>query len=314
MSGEAAGGEPSALYGVMCTYRRRDAALDYLDRVDAQTLRPALVVVVDNGSDPSLAAAIAGRPTDSVPVRYIDPGGNIGPAGAFRVGLDALRGHAAKNAFVVHFDDDDPPVDDMQLEQLVTALRMARRSDPAVGALGLSGGRLNPRTGLVAAAGSERPFADADHLHGGYLPVYAFETLDATGGNDPSFFFGFEELELGRRIHLAGFRQMVATDLAAAVVGRYPKKDVDGVAARREGEPAWSRFHKERNLIRILRRERLWSAIVFTVVVRHLLKPLSLCLRRPRVGWRRLVIGVRASWSGLRDEGGIDPRYPPLDR
>lgn len=299
------------LYGVMCTYRRPHVALEYLARVDRQTLRPALVFVVDNGGDPTLADAIAARPPDSVDVRYVDAGGNVGPAGAFRLGFDIVRPLGRPSDLLVHFDDDDPPVDDRQLELLVSALQEARRADPTVGAIGLSGGRLRTRTGLVEPIRPAGTFADVDHLHGGYLPVFTLEALAATGGNDPTFFYGFEELELGRRIHGCGFRQLVLVELAEELMSRYPKRGDGSVARARDDEGEWSRFHKERNLIRILRRERRWMAIAFTIGARHLLKPVVVGLRQPRAGWHRLVVGLRASWSGLRGRGGIDARYPP---
>jgi GT2 family glycosyltransferase len=304
------GHEPK-LFGILCTYRRPAEALRFLDILEQQSRPPDIVAVVDNGSDHGLHDAIASRPSARTEVMYIDPGGNIGPAGAFGAGYEALLESVSDGDFIVHFDDDDPPVDDAVLEHLANSLRRLRQSDPLIGGIGLSGGRLNPLTGMVAGVDSNADHEAVDHLHGGYLPVYLAEALRSVDGNDPSFFYGFEELELGRRIHQRGWRLMVDTRLMRDLSPRYPKRSATGGAQRSAPEPEWSRFHKERNLIRILRREHRWFAILVTVTARHLAKPALTALRYPRVGGRRLMLGVRATVAGLADRGGIDSRYPP---
>lgn len=153
-----------------------------------------------------------------------------------------------------------------------------------------------------------------DHLHGGYLPMYRARALFDVGGNDPTFFYGFEELELGRRLRCRGWKLIVLNERMRGWVSCYPKRSrsrprrpiaIDG------SDVGWSRFHKERNLIRVLRRERLWIAIVVTVLTRHLTKPLLALAVQPRPAARRLVLGWRATVDGLRGTGGIDARYAP---
>ena len=304
-------GSDPKLFGILCTYRRPAEALRFLELLEQQTRPPDVVAVVDNGSDHGLRDAIASRPTSDTEVKYIDPGANIGPAGAFGAGYEALVESLSAGDLVVHFDDDDPPVDDAVLEHLAKSLRQLREADPLVGGIGLSGGRLNPRTGMVARVSSVSDHEDVDHLHGGYLPVYLAEALRSVGGNDRTFFYGFEELELGRRIRLQGWRLMVDAELMRELSASYPKRSATGGAQRSAPEPEWSRFHKERNLIRVLRREHRWLAIFVTVTGRHLAKPALTVLRHPGGGWRRMVLGVRATLAGLADKGGIDTRYPP---
>ncbi len=304
-------GSDPRLFGILCTYRRPAEALRFLDVLDQQTRPPDVVAVVDNGSDHDLRDAIASRPNSDTEVMYIDPRCNIGPAGAFGAGFEALVKSLSGDDFVVHFDDDDPPVDDAVLEHLAESLRQLRESDPFIGGIGLSGGRLNPRTGMVSRVSSAANREEVDHLHGGYLPVYLADALRSVNGNDRTFFYGFEELELGRRIHQRGWRLMVDTRLMRELSPLYPKRSATGRAQRSAPEPEWSRFHKERNLIRILRREHHWLAIFVTVTGRHLAKPALNLLRHPSSGWPRMVLGVRATIAGLADHGGIDRRYPP---
>jgi len=296
------------LFGVLCTYHRPTVAIDYLDHLERQTLAPEVVVVVDNGADPKLAAHVSARRSERTTYEYIASPDNIGPAGAFKLGFDHVAERAQDNDLLVHLDDDDPPVIDTALADLADDLQRQISIDGQIGGIGLSGGNLSPRTGLIKPPQPLGDIAAVDHLHGGYLPMYRIDALRSVGANDPTFWFGFEELELGRRLTLAGWRLLVDTRVMAECEGLYPKR-----AGRPALAPAneWARFHKERNLLRILRRERRWSAIAFTVVGRHLLRPLSRVFVDPRGTVRRVRLGWRVTIAGLRGYTGTDDRYPP---
>lgn len=305
-------GEP-LVTGILCTYRRSAMALAYLDQLTEQSAPPAITLLVDNGSDPALRAECEARANGGMRIRYLDPGGNLGPAGAFHLGVRELAAEIEPDDVIVHFDDNDPPVHADQLQLLARELQRQVADDDRVGAVGLSGARLSRWTGTVDRPSGEGPVTQVDHLHGWSLPMYRARALMEVGGNDPSFFYGFEELELGRRLCAAGWRLLAADDLMAHLQERYPRRDL----SRRQlfhvtdGDAEWSRFHKERNLIRILRREHRWLAIAITLLGRHLAKPLLTAPRHPAAAWRRAVLGLRATAAGLRNAGGIDPRYPP---
>ncbi len=314
--GSAASAERTRLTGILCTYRRLSHAIDYLDRLARQSRPPDLVVVVDNGSDSELRRVCEARSPESFEVRYVDPGENIGPAGAFHRGVEELAPVVRGDDLIVHFDDDDPPVRDDLLERLGARLDEGMARDDRLGGVGLSGGRLSRWTGVVHAPTRAQPLEAVDHLHGGYLPTYRAAALLDVGGNDPSYFYGFEELELGRRLTRRGWRLSVDNELMDELRAQYPKR-VRAATHRvhvAEADLGWSRFHKERNLIRVLRREGWWPALATTVVLRHLVKPLLALPTQPRAARDRLTLGYRASVAGLTDRGGIDPRYPPPAR
>lgn len=308
-------GPPRRLFGLLCTFRRADEALRFVAVLEAQTRPPDVLLVIDNGADDPLRDGLAGHRASSLAVRYLRTPSNIGPAGALHLGLRSIRDELAPDDLVLHLDDDDPPVRPDQLEQLVASFDRGAAANARLAGVGLSGGRLQPRTGFIEPVSGSPDLEPVDHLHGGYLPLYRGVALLAVDGNDPTFFYGFEELELGRRLRAAGWQLLVDNALMRAVADRYPKRggsDRD----RRRIDPAdlgWSRFHKERNLIRILRRERRWGGIIVTVLLRHLVRPLSAIPRQPGVAWRRLRLGVQATAAGLRDATGIDSRYPVPD-
>jgi glycosyltransferase involved in cell wall biosynthesis len=302
------------LVGVLCTYRRPEAAIHFLDVLEAQDRPPDLVVVVDNGHDDDERLRVQTEQDRwSFTTRYRSPGANLGPAGAFALAHSELAGELGPEDLVLHLDDDDPPPQAGLLGQLLAALERAAQADPRVAGIGLSGGRLGPRTGLIAPVTGTPALEPVDHLHGGYLPVYRFRAIDSVGGADRTFFYGFEELELGRRLTLNGWRLLVHNELMGEVRDRYPKRAPRSrrLTSIADPEADWSRFHKERNLIRILRRERRWGAIASTVLVRHLARPLIAAVRQPRPAAHRIRLGLRATVAGLRGAGGIDPRYPP---
>lgn len=298
------------LLGILCTYRRRSQALRYLDALEQQTVAPEVVVVVDNSPSTDLGEALSQRPQRRIELRYINPNANLGPAGAFRVGFDTLAPLASPTDLIIHFDDDDPPAAEDLVERLTAELTAAVADDDRVAGIGLTGGILDETTGLLREPEKSTRVAVVDHLDGCHLPIFRVGALADVHSHDPSFFFGFEELELGRRLRARGWKLLVANALMREYEMLHPKR----VAARSgtlPEEAPWRRFHKERNLLRIFRREHLWQAIGLTVLARHIAKPLLLLLVDPRRGWRRLVVGVHASIEGLRGSPGIDPRYPP---
>ncbi len=307
------GEHSTRLFGILCTYKRQVGAIAFLDLLEGQSHAPDVVVIVDNGSDRSLEEHIGGRRSERIEYRYVDAGHNIGPAGAFRLGFDHVIGLADPADLIIFFDDDDPPVQETQIGRLVDGLLEAIAADASVGGMGISGGTLRPRTGLISPANRFVRIAPVDHLHGGRLPVFTVEALADVDSYDPTFFFGFEELELGRRLRQRGWKLLVDNELMAEAASLYLKKTAHSPPWNTSGgvATAWSRFHKERNLVRILRREHLWTAILVTLVGRHLLKPLSLAARHPRYARDRTLLGVRATVAGLRGRTGIDPRYPP---
>lgn len=314
---DAPSAPPRRLVGILCTFNRPREVRRFIDVLEEQTRVPDVVVIVDNGGDPELRSFVEARdPSRRPELRYVDPGENVGPAGAFSLGLRELAGSVASDDLVVHFDDDDPPVERHQLAALCAELETATQRDALVAGIGLSGGRLRRTTGTIAPVSGVERVEAVDHLHGGYLPVYRARALFETGGNDASFFYGFEELELGRRLTQHGFKLLVFNQLMSEHEDRYRKRDKRCIPNRRinEADLDWSRFHKERNLIRVLRREGAWWAIATTVFVRHLAKPVLATRRQPLAAVRRLILGVRATIAGVTDRGGVDRHYPPPDR
>src|SRR4029453_7830814 len=53
---------------------------------------------------------------------------------------------------------------------------------------------------------------DVDYIGGGHLPLYRVAAVRAVGVVDPSYFFGFEDLEYGLRLRSRGWRVVADGD------------------------------------------------------------------------------------------------------
>lgn len=296
----------TAVLGAICTYRRPGDLEVMLDRIESQTVRPHRLVVVDNDADPLVHELVRRHPIGrSLDVQTIEAPDNPGPAGAFALAYDHYAPTAEADDVLVIFDDDDPPPTDSLIEELLEVVDDAF-ADPHVAGVGLRGGILDRRTGFVERRPTSpcRRIEDADHLHGGWFPCYRFGALAAVGQFDPSYFWGFEELELGRRLTAAGFRLGVAAQLYFSVAEPRPDRRL------RSGLPSrsWRHFYRHRNLIRVLRRDRAWTALAVTIGARLIAKPIVALPRSPRLaGWH-----LRTNAAALR--AGLRTSAPPKHR
>lgn len=288
----------SAVLGAVCTYRRPGELRATLDAIDAQTRRPNRLLVIDNGADPCVADLVAAHPiTRSLPVRTVAAPGNPGPAGAFALAFDELSAVAEDDDIMIIFDDDDPPPNNTVLADLLDITEVAFLN-PAVGGVGLRGGALDRRTGMLHRRPSTSVGATeaADHLHGGWFPCYRFSALRTVGQFDPSFFWGFEELELGRRMIATGYELLVTPELYSSVAPARPgRRSVHSLPDR-----SWRHFYRHRNLLRVLRRDNAWGAIALTISIRLIAKPLLGTFFQPRLAAWHLRTNLRAIADGLR--------------
>lgn len=238
------------LRAVMVTFRRPDELAASLAELASQTTWPAELLVIDNGSDPRTADLVARCP---ITARVVDAGANLGPAGALALGCELALADGF-DGWVLFLDDDDPPVLDDVVEQLL-ALR-ARATGGPVGGVGIAGARYSRRAGRVARLGDQalHGIVEVDYVGGGQCPMYAADALRAVGGPRAEMFFGFDDLDLGVRIVDAGWRVVVDGDRLAQLRARHQAllaANPPAVAAGRA--VAWRRYYSARNLVAVAR-------------------------------------------------------------
>lgn len=235
---------------VIVNYQSREltcACLDSLTSSDWQGLSYE-IIVVDNHSDPELGALLAKRYPD---VRFIAAPSNLGMGAGNNLGLTEARGR--------YFAVMNP--DTLALPNTFTTLYHYLESQPQVGIVGPK--QLNPdhsvqtscyrwhhlltpvyrRTPLGQLNLGQRDLdrflmTDFDHqsikqvdwLLGSFLLIRA-STYGQLGGFDPNFFLYFEDTDLCRRAHLAGWQ--VVYNPEASIIHNHK---------RQSAQTAWWKF------------------------------------------------------------------------
>jgi len=295
----------------MCTFERPDDLHRSLDVLANGSAALDRLVIVDNGAGDTTTSIVAEhRLGDSMTIDIVTPGRNLGPAGGYAEAFKAIDEFAASDDLVVILDDDDPPPSPTILHDLV-ALADTTVTDPTVAGIGLRGGELNLRTGVIASRPEGNTDTEpADHLHGGWLPVYRVGALRDADVFDPDLFWGFDDLEIGRRLARHGYGLRVASTLFRSVSSRRQRRVSAALAPR-----SWRHYYRHRNLLRILRRDHAWGAIVATVLVRLLGKPLVNLPLRPSLALWHLRTNAAATYDGLfRTTSALHPRHQPAFR
>ena len=277
-----------------------------LHSVEQQTVAPSWVIVVDTSM---------GASSDELPQKALRNStleiirtGNIGPAGAFALGMQHVFEHHPETEWIVLLDDDDPPVTTDALERLLAFADERLLAVSNLAGVGLRGARFSGRRAR-ATVPSGVGAVDVDHLHGGYLPMYRRSFVESVGVFDSDLFWGFEELEFGLRLTDAnGVLLMDATHLSE-VEHLYSKLQTPRGPRIGLDEPGWGRYYKLRNLLVVLRRRREVLGTMEVVAVRALGKPLIGLLTSPRRSALTLRLNLRAIGDAWTSRLGrtIDP-------
>lgn len=92
---------------VIVTFNRSGKLMKVLDALAAQTMRPDIVLVVDNASTDDTAALVQARAKDDPTIRHLRLPDNIGGAGGFHAGIKAAYQMGAQYFWIS--DDDAYP-------------------------------------------------------------------------------------------------------------------------------------------------------------------------------------------------------------
>jgi glycosyltransferase involved in cell wall biosynthesis len=300
--------EPLRTHGVLITFRRRDALVDHLRILAAQTRPLSSLLVVDNDNDPAVRALVDAETAAAPDVRYLGLDGNPGPAGGIAAGIADVLARHADTDWLVLLDDDDPPPRPDTLEALAHVTVALADADPDVGGVGLWGSTLESSGRLRAATGTApEPVA---YLPGGACPHYRIGALRDVDGPDPSLFFGFDDLDLGLALARSGaslWSSGLARDHGWTTM-------VEGRTASGAVEvPSWRRYYSLRNLVLVLRRDGRTGAALTMSLLAGIAKPLANLPLRPRLGWRNLrlnLMALRDGWTGHAGKD-LDPQDLP---
>jgi glycosyltransferase involved in cell wall biosynthesis len=291
---------PPALFGILITFRRREALTVTLDRLLAQDRALDRLIVVDNDSSAETRAAVEGSWTPR-PLDYIAAPQNLGPAGGIELGMRRVLEVAADDDWVVLLDDDDPPMSDEALGELERFAHATRGRDPMTAGVGLVGARFDWRRGRPVRLGDAELLGEVvsvDYIGGGQLPSYLVGAVRRVGPFRGDLFFGFDDLEFGLRLGAAGYRLYADGHRwreRRARLGRLGMSGRPSIALDQDVQ--WRRYYGLRNAIAILRlHDRSWTALRVTLLV-GLGKPAANLVRTPK----RAVRHLRVNWQACRD-------------
>ena len=264
-----------------------------LAAVQAQTLAPREVLVVDNDSQDGSADGLE----DRVPgVRVLRPGRNLGFAAANNLAAAQVEG----SEWLALLNPDAFP-EPRWLERLAGAAaahpghsffasRLVSAGDP---------GRLDGTGDLYSASGLAwrrdhgRPVGEAPATASDVFSACAAAALyrrDAfvdVGGFDESYFCFFEDVDLAFRLRLAGHRCLYVPDAVVHHVG--------SAVARRGSD--FAVYHGHRNLVWTYVKDMPWP-LVLTCLPQHLFLNLVSLAWFTLHGQARTIF--RAKWDALR--------------
>ena len=200
---------------VIVTRDRTELLTQSLVAVAAQSRRPDHVVVVDNGSDDAVRAAVE---ASGLPATYLPSRRNLGGAGGFALGM--LHALALGADWVWCADDDGRPADD---EVLATLLDAAERHSLAEVSPLVTDMADPDRLAFPLRRGLRWRRRRSDFAGVDVLPRYASlfngalfraEALDVVGVPDYRLFFRGDETEIHRRLVRSGLPFGTCVDAA----------------------------------------------------------------------------------------------------
>jgi rhamnopyranosyl-N-acetylglucosaminyl-diphospho-decaprenol beta-1,3/1,4-galactofuranosyltransferase len=200
---------------VIVTRDRTELLTQSLAAVAAQSRRPDHVVVVDNGSDDAVRAAVE---ASGLPATYLPSRRNLGGAGGFALGM--LHALALGADWVWCADDDGRPADD---EVLATLLDAAERHGLAEVSPLVTDMADPDRLAFPLRRGLRWRRRRSDFAGIDVLPRYASlfngalfraEALDVVGVPDYRLFFRGDETEIHRRLVRSGLPFGTCVDAA----------------------------------------------------------------------------------------------------
>jgi GT2 family glycosyltransferase len=278
---------------IVITFRRPRSLMATLDALRHQTRVVDHLIVVDNDASPAIKELVetSGFKAD---VEYVAMPENLGPAGAFGAGLQRALNRADDGDWLLLVDDGDPPRTPTAVASLFEFARRTVITRPALGGVGIVGGRLDRRYGAMHRLTDSElagEAIDVDYLGGGQLPVYRVGALRRSGPPEAGLFFGWDDLDLALRLAREGFTLVAHGDLwreARVSRGRWGLSARQSRAASERMSAPWRRYYSDRNWVFLLRGNGAWTGAVVAT------------LRIVTAGIWRLVRSRGRSWAEFR--------------
>lgn len=276
---------PQTVGVVVVTYNRKQLLESCLCALDAQTLVPETIIVVDNASTDGTDAFLASRETAGgcpVIVHRLDH--NQGGAGGFAEGLRMAIDKGVH--WIWMMDDDAEP----HADALAELMRVASNSDNIYGSLATHG----EETSWLMTLLGDHPVttsrvADIPAMaQVQMLPFLGFmihrDLVQKIGLPDTGFFIAADDVEYCVRAHMAGTRIFLAGESHIEHPKSRPYKvKLPGYTLTARELPPWKRYYDTRNRLLIARRH--YGARLFTQTLPgSFVRMAATLLKEPRKG------------------------------
>ena len=296
---------PSSVSAVVLTHRRpRLATAVVRSLIEREGLPPERIVVVVNGSGGLDDASM------ETSVRLIRLPRNLGPAGGFGAGMEAV--FADPSVQWAYLCEDDVGLFSLPSPRLADVMGRAecRSSLPGrpVGAVVAYGrrfvGRGSHTVNLAPPVGNPFDLAPVDVASWG-ATLLARSVFDAGIVPDQVWFFGLEDFDFFCRVRRAGFDVLVDAVSARAVAAQQTSAGRAGVLGPHrptDERETWRSYYHARNSILLARRHGRpwWHLWHVAYSARHLQKATG------HVERKAILHGL---WDGARGRFGENPEY-----
>jgi GT2 family glycosyltransferase len=245
------------------TYRRPEILNDTIIKLLNQTAPPNKILIIDN--DPLKSAQTIAENNIHNNVEYFATGYNSGPAGAAKKGLEKLS--AQGFSWIAWIDDDNPPIFDNIFESLLQIANSAEN----LGCVGTVGQFFNRKNGIMKRVLDEELDGvgniEVDNIAGGMCKlINAKVIVENNILPDEKLFYGFEELDFDLRLQSAGYHLLTNKELYKKHRLFYNRMNLQvNRGKRKQIKSLWREYYSTRNILIVLKKQKLYKAIILTI-------------------------------------------------
>ena len=250
--------------GFVITYQRPTILHETIQKLFSQSCPPEKLWIIDNSEDLLTQKLI--KSLNDERLVYHRVGYNAGPAGGAGIGLTLVSN--AGYDWILWGDDDDPPPFPETFEKQFLAIKDSKIQN--IGQVGIVGQRFNYHLGKIDRITDfelqNSNLLQVDTISGGQCKIVSRIVIEAGVLPNHNLFYGFEELDFDLKLKRKGFKSIVEGGFFLSLRKRYNRIDFNRPIYIKKSSAGLKRqYYSTRNLIYILKSNRLISALLYQI-------------------------------------------------